>query len=1090
MSPDLNARIDQLEQKLRSLEGELAELRTLASAQRTQPAVAPPRPTQSVRDRLRELAAGVKQAESRGDAAALRAYAAEAEQIAPFVDAAWTTFAHDLAAYARAVAARVPAAEAAAPVPRAVTAATAPPVRLQPEKTVAPATRPKRKTMSERAAEWELFGARGVALAGGIVTLLGIVFFFVLAANRGWIGPTARVGLGAAASALVFGAGILIRHRYGQLHAALAACGAGLAGGYATLAAATILYDLVPAAAALVAAAGIAAAGVVVALAWSSQALAALAFLGAALAPAALALDEGVTSAGTAFAAIVFAALAAAAVRRGWERLLVAGAAVTVAQVAWTVIEAEPGDGGAIAVTAAVVGLLVLAAIAWQLAVPGEGLDALSGALAATAVGVALGAAFQLYPDDADQAVALFAVAAGFAVACALIVRRARELAWALGAGALVLAGVATADAVAGSSLGVVWAAQSLLGSLLAYRLRERRFTIVALAYLGLATVEALGLSVVNAEGTPFTVDPAVAPLLAAALASLAAGVLAPADAIPPAEAGVLRALAPLQEWLGANRIQLRAALAWLSFGLLAVATDEVLGGVWLAVAAAAGSIVLAAAAWRLGELRLVPFGLAAGALAVGHALIYDAPLAPELHPELSAGLTGAAATAAAAAAAAVAAALLPASQRGIRRLGPLAGPEPALEAFVRSRSAVRAFLAGVAALLGLGAAGLALVDLLGDAGHVVAVVLWSAAGLAAVAVGARRSRWALAWAGGGLLSATLIKVVGYDWSQLGADQAASELLVCAAAILAAGWLVRALSRSEEPIAAASAVASGVALVSTIGALDQLVPSERPAGALLIAVAAVYATLAAAAQREPRLRNLSTAMWIPGLVSLGLGEALLLQDRNVAVAYAATAVALAGIARAIRETRLLIASLVVLGSTTAVVLVALTPPSRLLDANEHPGSSGWTIAACTVAWAALAAFEPRLRERLGWLAAALGLYTASLLILEVAERVSTASVQTDFERGHTAVSALWGAVGLGLLVAGLLRDSRALRLGGLALFGISLAKLFLYDLSALSSITRAFSFLAVGALLLAGGFFLQRLSRRLEETQTPPASLP
>ena len=95
-------------------------------------------------------------------------------------------------------------------------------------------------------------------------------------------------------------------------------------------------------------------------------------------------------------------------------------------------------------------------------------------------------------------------------------------------------------------------------------------------------------------------------------------------------------------------------------------------------------------------------------------------------------------------------------------------------------------------------------------------------------------------------------------------------------------------------------------------------------------------------------------------------------------------------------------------------------------------------------------------------------------------------MQTDFERGHTAVSALWGAVGLGLLVAGLLRDSRGLRLGGLALFGISLAKLFLYDLSALSSVTRAFSFLAVGALLLAGGFFLQKLSRRLD--QAPPAS--
>ena len=47
---------------------------------------------------------------------------------------------------------------------------------------------------------------------------------------------------------------------------------------------------------------------------------------------------------------------------------------------------------------------------------------------------------------------------------------------------------------------------------------------------------------------------------------------------------------------------------------------------------------------------------------------------------------------------------------------------------------------------------------------------------------------------------------------------------------------------------------------------------------------------------------------------------------------------------------------------------------------------------------------------------------------------------------------------------------------GFALFGISLAKLFVYDLAFLSSVARAFSFLAVGAVLLVGGFFYQRLA--------------
>jgi len=60
---------------------------------------------------------------------------------------------------------------------------------------------------------------------------------------------------------------------------------------------------------------------------------------------------------------------------------------------------------------------------------------------------------------------------------------------------------------------------------------------------------------------------------------------------------------------------------------------------------------------------------------------------------------------------------------------------------------------------------------------------------------------------------------------------------------------------------------------------------------------------------------------------------------------------------------------------------------------------------------------------------------------------------------------------------------RVLRLGGFALFGVSLAKLFVYDLAFLHSIARALSFLAVGAVLLLAGFFYQRLSAQLESKQ-------
>jgi uncharacterized membrane protein len=71
-------------------------------------------------------------------------------------------------------------------------------------------------------------------------------------------------------------------------------------------------------------------------------------------------------------------------------------------------------------------------------------------------------------------------------------------------------------------------------------------------------------------------------------------------------------------------------------------------------------------------------------------------------------------------------------------------------------------------------------------------------------------------------------------------------------------------------------------------------------------------------------------------------------------------------------------------------------------------------------------------------------------------------------------------VSLGFLYLGLTRRQRELRIAGFGLFGISLAKLFLYDLTFLSSLTRALSFIAVGAVLLFAGFFYQRLSEQLE----------
>ena len=114
----------------------------------------------------------------------------------------------------------------------------------------------------------------------------------------------------------------------------------------------------------------------------------------------------------------------------------------------------------------------------------------------------------------------------------------------------------------------------------------------------------------------------------------------------------------------------------------------------------------------------------------------------------------------------------------------------------------------------------------------------------------------------------------------------------------------------------------------------------------------------------------------------------------------------------------------------------------------------------------------------------LALYAASLAVMEAAERLGGADLHAKFQRGETLVSALWALVALALLSAGLMRRTKELRDGGLALLGLALAKLFLFDLSQLSSLARAASFLAVGLALLAGGVLVQRLALR---AKLPPA---
>ena len=72
---------------------------------------------------------------------------------------------------------------------------------------------------------------------------------------------------------------------------------------------------------------------------------------------------------------------------------------------------------------------------------------------------------------------------------------------------------------------------------------------------------------------------------------------------------------------------------------------------------------------------------------------------------------------------------------------------------------------------------------------------------------------------------------------------------------------------------------------------------------------------------------------------------------------------------------------------------------------------------------------------------------------------------------------VWGVYGGGLMAVGVWRRWRWVRVAGLALLTVSVVKLFAYDSRALEQEFRVIAFVALGLILLAGGFLYQRYSR-------------
>lgn len=322
------------------------------------------------------------------------------------------------------------------------------------------------------------------------------------------------------------------------------------------------------------------------------------------------------------------------------------------------------------------------------------------------------------------------------------------------------------------------------------------------------------------------------------------------------------------------------------------------------------------------------------------------------------------------------------------------------------------------------------------------------------------------------------------------ADDALPTLTVAMAACLgmvAAGWVER--SRRLEHLPTAAAAATGLPVILGIGLLEdgRLTVALALAGLLL----AVSALVAALAPRSGVSRSLWTAPMAVATV-LVLQAATEVSDETLA--GIALAVAAAGywlVASWRRTWPLAVAGgvlalvsgltfMAVLAATTSFGLVTLEDPLAIVHGLALTALAGVGLYTAT---AILGRRDPTLTR----IAAAWAFVTGSATIVATGTWLGSLAGETQvgFYGGHAVATAAWTALAATLITV-VARRSRHRELMvrlGLGLIAVAIAKLFLFDLAALSGLFRVVAFVVTGLIVLVVGV---AYSRSTEDDDSEP----
>ncbi|WP_420571616.1 DUF2339 domain-containing protein [Kordia sp.] len=106
------------------------------------------------------------------------------------------------------------------------------------------------------------------------------------------------------------------------------------------------------------------------------------------------------------------------------------------------------------------------------------------------------------------------------------------------------------------------------------------------------------------------------------------------------------------------------------------------------------------------------------------------------------------------------------------------------------------------------------------------------------------------------------------------------------------------------------------------------------------------------------------------------------------------------------------------------------------------------------------------------------LHFTALCILS-SELVHWLDMASSIESDKLGLSILWGTYSLFAIVLGIWKQKRYLRIGAIALFGITLIKLFFYDIAHLSTISKTIVFVSLGVLLLIISFLYNKYKSKI-----------